>query len=37
VLYRDGQWTTLDPERAAAVARAEARGLVRRAETGGTA
>jgi 5-methylthioadenosine/S-adenosylhomocysteine deaminase len=32
VLYRDGAWTTLDPERAAAEARAEARGLLRRAE-----
>ncbi len=31
VLYRDGQWRTLDAERAAAEARAEARALVRRA------
>ncbi|MBI5711446.1 MAG: amidohydrolase family protein [Candidatus Eisenbacteria bacterium] len=31
VLYRDGAWATLDPERAVAEARAEARGLVRRA------
>ena len=30
VLYRSGAWTTLDPERAAADARAEARGLLRR-------
>ena len=30
VLYRDGAWSTLDPERAAADARAEARGLVKR-------
>ena len=30
VLYRDGAWCTLDPERAAADARAEARGLVKR-------
>ena len=33
VLYRGGEWTTLDAARAAADARAEARGLVRRAET----
>jgi 5-methylthioadenosine/S-adenosylhomocysteine deaminase len=32
VLYRDGAWATLDTERALADARAEARGLVRRAE-----
>ena len=31
--YRDGAWGTLDAERAPADARAEARGLVRRAET----
>ena len=31
ILYRDGAWTTLDPDRAAADARVEARGLVRRA------
>ena len=37
VLYRDGAWATLDPERAAAEARAEARGLVRRAELGAAA
>ena len=30
VLYRDGAWTTLDADRAAADARAEAQGLVRR-------
>jgi hypothetical protein len=30
VLYRDGSWSTLDPERAMAEARAEARGLTRR-------
>jgi 5-methylthioadenosine/S-adenosylhomocysteine deaminase len=34
VLYHDGSWTTLDPERARAEADAEARGLVRRAEAG---
>jgi cytosine/adenosine deaminase-related metal-dependent hydrolase len=34
VLYRDGQWTTLDPEAVVAQARAEARGVVRRAESG---
>ena len=33
VLYRDGAWTTLDAARAVSDARAEARGLVRRAET----
>ena len=33
VLYRGGEWTTLDVARAGADARAEARGLVRRAET----
>jgi 5-methylthioadenosine/S-adenosylhomocysteine deaminase len=32
VLYRAGNWSTLDPERVVAEARAEARGLVRRAE-----
>jgi 5-methylthioadenosine/S-adenosylhomocysteine deaminase len=32
VLYRAGTWSTLDPERVVAEARAEARGLVRRAE-----
>jgi len=31
VLYRNGAWTTFDPDRVAAEARAEARGLVRRA------
>ena len=31
ILYRDGAWTTLDPDRAAAEARAEARGLIQRA------
>ncbi|HEY6866284.1 MAG TPA: amidohydrolase family protein [Candidatus Eisenbacteria bacterium] len=31
VLYRDGAWTTLDAARAAADARAEARGVLRRA------
>ncbi len=35
VLYQDGQWSTLDPQRAAAEARMEARGLVRRAESAG--
>jgi 5-methylthioadenosine/S-adenosylhomocysteine deaminase len=30
VLYRDGQWTTLDPGRVIADARMEARGLMRR-------
>ncbi len=30
VLYRDGAWSTLDPDRAAADGRAEARGLVKR-------
>ena len=34
VLWRDGAWTTLDGARAAAEARDEARGLVRRAESG---
>ena len=34
VLYRDGAWMTLDAERAVADARAEARGLVRRAHLG---
>ena len=33
-LYRDGAWTTLDAGRAVADARAEARGLVRRAGQG---
>ena len=37
VLFRDGAWTTLDAERAVADARAEARGLMRRAEAGGVA
>ena len=32
VLYRDGAWSTLDPKRVVAEARAEARALVRRAE-----
>jgi 5-methylthioadenosine/S-adenosylhomocysteine deaminase len=32
ILYRDGAWTTLDPDRTAADARAEIRGLLRRAE-----
>jgi cytosine/adenosine deaminase-related metal-dependent hydrolase len=32
VLYRDGSWSTLDPERAVADARAEAQGLLRRME-----
>ncbi|TMQ67824.1 MAG: N-ethylammeline chlorohydrolase [Candidatus Eisenbacteria bacterium] len=32
VLYRDGSWTTLDPDTVRAEARAEARGLARRAE-----
>jgi 5-methylthioadenosine/S-adenosylhomocysteine deaminase len=32
-LYRDGAWATLDAARAVADARAEARGLLRRAET----
>jgi 5-methylthioadenosine/S-adenosylhomocysteine deaminase len=36
VLYRDGTWSTLDAERAVADARAEAKGLVRRAELAGT-
>jgi cytosine/adenosine deaminase-related metal-dependent hydrolase len=31
VLYRDGAWSTLDPERVVADAHAEARGLMRRA------
>jgi len=31
-LYRDGAWTTLDPEHAVADARAEIRGLLRRVE-----
>ena len=30
VLYRDGTWATLDPDRVAAEARAEAHGLMRR-------
>jgi 5-methylthioadenosine/S-adenosylhomocysteine deaminase len=34
VLWRDGAWTTLDGARVAAEARAEARGLLRRAEIG---
>ncbi len=34
VLFRDGAWTTLDPDRVAADARAEARGLVRRCAGG---
>ena len=34
VLFRDGAWSTLDAARAASDARAEALGLVRRAETG---
>ena len=34
VLYRDGAWTTLDAARTLADARAEARGLLRRVETG---
>ena len=34
ILYRDGTWTTLEPERVAAEARAEARALVRRADIG---
>ena len=34
ILYRDGTWTTLEPERVAAEAREEARGLVRRADIG---
>jgi cytosine/adenosine deaminase-related metal-dependent hydrolase len=37
VLYHDGAWATLDPGRAAAEARAEALGLVRRAELGAAA
>ncbi len=32
VLYRDGAWSTLDAERAAADARAEVKGLLRRVE-----
>lgn len=35
VLYERGAWATLDPQRAVADARAEARGLVRRAEIEG--
>jgi 5-methylthioadenosine/S-adenosylhomocysteine deaminase len=35
VLYRDGAWATLDPARAAAEARVEARGLLRRAGLAG--
>ncbi len=31
ILYRDGAWTTLDPDRAAEDARAESRGLLKRA------
>ena len=34
VLYRDGEWTTLDAARAVSDARAEARGVVMRAEPG---
>jgi len=34
ILYRDGTWTTLEPERVTAEARNEARGLVRRADIG---
>jgi 5-methylthioadenosine/S-adenosylhomocysteine deaminase len=34
ILYRSGTWTTLEPERVAAEARTEARGLVRRADIG---
>ena len=37
VLYERGAWTTLDPERAVADARAEGRGLLRRAEIQGLA
>jgi len=37
VLYERGAWSTLDPERAVADARAEGRGLVRRAEIQGLA
>ena len=33
VLFHDGAWTTLDPDRVAADARAEARGLLRRFAT----
>ncbi len=36
-LYERGAWATLDPQRAVADARAEARGLVRRAEIEGLA
>ena len=34
ILYRDGEWATLDPERVAAEARVETRGLVQRAGIG---
>ena len=34
ILYRDGEWTTLEPERVLAEARAEARELARRAAAG---
>jgi 5-methylthioadenosine/S-adenosylhomocysteine deaminase len=34
ILYRDGEWTTLEAERVLAEARAEARGLARRAAAG---
>jgi 5-methylthioadenosine/S-adenosylhomocysteine deaminase len=34
ILYRDGTWTTLEPERVVAEAREEARGLIRRADIG---
>jgi len=34
ILYRSGTWTTLEPERVASEARAEARGLVLRAGIG---
>jgi 5-methylthioadenosine/S-adenosylhomocysteine deaminase len=37
VLYRNGRWSTLDPDRVTAEARAEARALVRRAEIEGLA
>ena len=37
VLYKDGAWTTLDAARALADARAEARGLKRRVESGARA
>lgn len=35
-IYRDGAWATLDPGRVLAEANAEARGLLRRAEQGGS-